>query len=407
MKKKIYIVLLCMMMILSLVGCSKSQKSNDANSNTNILDTSYDEILKSAKGTTVNFYGYGGNEVMNKWFDTYVIPQMKEKYDIKVKRVGMNIDDIMNKLLSEKQAKSKDGVMDVVWINGENFKTAKESNLLLGSFTEKLPNFNDYIDKNSETINTDFGTPVDGLEAPWGKAEFVVIKDTNKVAQNIEDTETLKEVIIKNPGKFTYPALPDFEGSAFVRNVIYDIVGYENLINLPENEDEVRKVIQPAMDYLNEIKPYLWNKGETYPATIAQLDNMYSDGEVYFTMTYSPNTVKGKIDSNEYSKDTEIISFDKGNISNTHFLTIPENAPNKEGAMVLINFLMSIDAQASKTNTANWGDMTVLDMNKVPNEEKSKFSETAEFGKTLPELNAGLVPIIEKIWTEEVLQNGK
>ena len=377
MKKKIYIVLLCMMMILSLVGCSKSQKSNDANSNTNILDTSYDEILKSAKGTTVNFYGYGGNEVMNKWFDTYVIPQMKEKYDIKVKRVGMNIDDIMNKLLSEKQAKSKDGVMDVVWINGENFKTAKENNLLLGSFTEKLPNFNDYIDKNSETINTDFGTPVDGLEAPWGKAEFVVIKDTGKVAQNIEDTETLKEVIIKNPGKFTYPALP------------------------------VRKVIQPAMDYLNEIKPYLWNKGETYPATIAQLDNMYSDGEVYFTMTYSPNTVKGKIDSNEYSKDTEIIAFDKGNISNTHFLTIPENAPNKEGAMVLINFLMSIDAQASKTDTANWGDMTVLDMNKVPNEEKSKFSETAEFGKTLPELNAGLVPIIEKIWTEEVLQNGK
>ena len=51
--------------------------------------------------------------------------------------------------------------------------------------------------------------------------------------------------------------------------------------------------------------------------------------------------------------------------------------------------------------------MTVLDMDKVPNEEKSKFSETAEFGKTLPELNAGLVPIIEKIWTEEFLQNAK
>lgn len=405
MKKKIYIILLCMMIVL--VGCSKSQKTNDTNNNKNILESSYDEILESAKGTTVNFYGYGGNEVMNKWFDSYVIPQMKEKYDIKVNRIGMNIDDIMNKLLSEKQANIKDGVMDVIWINGENFKTAKENNLLLGSFTEKLPNFNDYVNKNSETINTDFGTSVDGLEAPWGKAEFVVIKDSSKVTQNIEDTETLKEAIIENPGKFTYPALPDFEGSAFVRNVIYDIVGYENLINLSENEDEVRKVIQPAMDYLNEIKPYLWNKGETYPATIGQLDNMYSDGEVYFTMSYSPNTVKGKIDSNEYSKDTEIISFDKGNISNTHFLTIPENAPNKEAAMVLINFLMSIDAQASKTDTDNWGDMTVLDMNKVPDEEKSKFSENVELEKTLPELNAGLIPIIEKIWSEEVLQNGK
>ena len=144
MKKKIYTVILCIMMILSLVGCSKSQKTSDTNSNINILDNSYDEILKNAKGTTVNFYGYGGNEVMNKWFDTYVIPQMKEKYDIKVKRVGMNIDDIMNKLLSEKQAKSEEGVMDVVWINGENFKTAKENNLLFGAFTEKLPNFNEF-----------------------------------------------------------------------------------------------------------------------------------------------------------------------------------------------------------------------------------------------------------------------
>ena len=101
MKKKIYIVLLCMMMILSLVGCSKSQKSNDANSNTNILDTSYDEILKSAKGTTVNFYGYGGNEVMNKWFDTYVIPQMKEKYDIKILAVDHDVEDNNKKLVIE------------------------------------------------------------------------------------------------------------------------------------------------------------------------------------------------------------------------------------------------------------------------------------------------------------------
>ena len=406
MKRKTHIVVLCMIMILSLVGCSSPKQASDRNS-IDILDSTYDDILDDAKGTTVNFYGYGGNEVMNKWFDTYVIPQMKEKYDINVKRVGMNIDDIMNKLLSEKQAGSKDGIIDVVWINGENFKTAKENDLLLGSFTNKLPNFNDYIDKDSKTINTDFGVSVDGLEAPWGKAEFVVIKDSSKISQSIEDTETLKEVIMKNPGKFTYPALPDFEGSAFVRNVIYDIVGYDNLINLTEKEDEVRKVIQPAMDYLNEIKPYLWNKGETYPATIAQLDNMYSDGEVYFTMTYSPNTVKGKIDSNEYSEDTEIIAFNKGNISNTHFLTIPKNSSNKDGAIVLINFLMSIDSQASKTDTANWGDMSVLDMNKIPDSEKSKFSETIEYGKTLPELDAGLIPIVEKIWTEEVLQNEK
>ncbi len=142
MKRKTNILVLCMIMILSLVGCSSNKQASGSDS-IDILDSTYDDILDDAKGTTVNFYGYGGNEVMNKWFDTYVIPQMKEKYDINVKRVGMNIDDIMNKLLSEKQAGSKDGIIDVVWINGENFKTAKENDLLLGSFTNKLPNFND------------------------------------------------------------------------------------------------------------------------------------------------------------------------------------------------------------------------------------------------------------------------
>ena len=404
MKKKL-LSMLCIMLTISvaLVGCSK--KAEIAN-NVTVLESNYDEVLEKAKGTTVNFYGYGGNEVMNKWFDTYVVDQMKEKYDITVKRVGMNIDQILNQLLSDKQANNEKGSIDVVWINGENFKTAKDSNLLLGSFVGKLPNFNDYVNTASEDVTVDFGTEVEGLEAPWGKAQFTIAVNSDKVSQIINDTKSLREVIMANPGKFTYPALPDFTGSAFVRNVIYDIVGYENVANLPEDKEEVRKAIQPAMDYLNEIKPYLWNEGKTYPSTTSQLDNMYSDNEVYFTMTYSPNSLKGRMESGELSKDTEIIEFKNGNISNTHFLTIPFNSQNQAGAMVLIDFLMSIDAQASKTFTENWGDTTVLDMDKVPAKDRSKFSsDSITIKNSVPELSAGMVPIIEEIWTEEVLES--
>lgn len=404
MKKKL-LSILCIMLSISvvLVGCSKKAETPN---NATVLESNYDEILEKAKGTTVNFYGYGGNEVMNKWFDTYVVDQMKEKYDITVKRVGMNIDEILNQLLSDKQANNDKGSIDVVWINGENFKTAKDSNLLLGSFVGKLPNFNNYVDTTSEDVTIDFGTAVDGLEAPWGKAQFTVAVNSDKISQTINDTKSLKEAIIANPGKFTYPALPDFTGSAFVRNVIYDIVGYENIVNLPEDKEEVRKAIQPAMDYLNEIKPYLWNEGKTYPSTTSQLDNMYSDNEVYFTMTYSPNSLQGRMESGELSKSTEIIEFKNGNISNTHFLTVPFNSQNQAGAMVLIDFLMSIDAQASKTFTENWGDTTVLDMDKVPAEDHSKFSEDSiTIKNSVPELSAGMVPIIEEIWTEEVLES--
>ncbi|MDB8805129.1 MULTISPECIES: ABC transporter substrate-binding protein [unclassified Romboutsia] len=401
-KRKI-IGALSIIMTISLIGCSKPSKKPEE---VNVSDKKYEQLLEEAKGTTVNFYGYGGNEVMNKWFDTYIIPQMKEKYDITLKRVGMNIDEILNSLLSDKQANNLKGNMDVVWINGENFKTAKDSNLLLGKFTEKLPNFNKYVDTASKDITTDFGTTVENMEAPWGKAQFTIVENASKVDKEIKNTNDLKEVIMKNPGKFTYPAPPDFTGSAFVRNVIYDIVGYENVKDLPADETKVKKVIQPAINYLKEIKPYLWNKGKTYPSTTSQLDNMYSDEEVYFTMTYSPNVIPSKIESKEFSPDTKIIEFEKGNISNTHFLTVPFNTQNQAGAMVLIDYLMSIDAQGSKTFSKNWGDSTILDMNKIPKSEKGKFSdEMIVIENAVPELRADLVPIIEKIWTKEVLES--
>ncbi len=401
-KRKIAGVL-SIIMTMSLVGCSNPSNSSEE---INVSEKKYEQLLEEAKGTSVNFYGYGGNEVMNKWFDNQIAPQMKEKYDITVKRVGMNIDEILNSLLSDKQANNSKGNMDVVWINGENFKTAKDSNLLLGEFSKKLPNFNEYVDTNSEDITTDFGTNVDNMEAPWGKAQFAIAVNGSKVDKEIKNTSDLKEVIIQNPGKFTYPALPDFTASAFVRNVIYDIVGYENVKDLPADEAKVKEIIQPAMDYLKEIKPYLWNEGKTYPSTTAQLDNMYSDEEVYFTMTYSPNIIPARIESKEFSADTKIIEFEKGNISNTHFLTIPYNTQNQAGAMVLIDYLMSIDAQASKTFSKNWGDSTILDMNKIPENEKSKFSdEMIVIENAVPELRAELVPIIEKIWTQEVLES--
>ena len=386
-----------------MVGCS----SNSAKNTEDILNKDQKEIEKLAKGSTVNFYGWGGNEVLNKWFDTYVIPNMKEKYDISVKRVGMDIDTIMNKLLSEKKLQNDNGNIDVFWLNGENFKSAKDNDLLFGPFTSKIENYEKYVDTKSKDITTDFGTPVDNMESPWGKATFTVFKNGEKVENQITDTKSLKEAIMKNPGKFTYPAPPDFTGSAFVRNIIYDTVGYEKVANLPEDEKQVKEAIQPAINYLNEIKPYLWNKGKTYPSTIAQLNNMYSDNEVYFSMSYSPNEVKGKIDSGEFNKNTQFINFDKGNISNTHFLAIPKNAKNKAGSMVLINYLTSIDAQASKSNPKNWGDMTILDLNKVPSEDRSKFKSSIDIKNPVPEIKASLVPIIEKIWIEEVANSNE
>ena len=45
-------------------------------------------------------------------------------------------------------------------------------------------------------------------------------------------------------------------------------------------------------------------------------------------------------------------------------------------------------------------------MNKIPENEKDKFSKDAiVIPNAVPELRAELVPIIEKIWTQEVLES--
>ena len=80
----------------------------------------------------VNFYGWGGSMLTNRWIDGTLSDIAQEKYGIKVNRVGMDIDDILNLLIAEKAAGKQDGSVDLVWINGENFYTARKTVPLSG-----------------------------------------------------------------------------------------------------------------------------------------------------------------------------------------------------------------------------------------------------------------------------------
>lgn len=72
----------------------------------------------------------------------------------------------------------------MIWINGENFFSAKENNLLYGPFTQALPNFKNYVDETTSDTCYDFAYPIEGYEAPYGKAQLVLINDEEKNAGN-------------------------------------------------------------------------------------------------------------------------------------------------------------------------------------------------------------------------------
>lgn len=408
--KKIITLLLAAVMAFSLAACG-GKTDGAASDAADPADMSWDEILEASKGTDVKFYGWGGDENRNNWLNGTVADYLKENYDINFEYVGMDINDILAKLTSEKEAKEETGSIDMIWINGENFYTAKENGLLYGPFTDKLPNTETYIDtEDPETLN-DFCKPIDGFESPYAKAQLVMYNDSAVTPETPKNAEELLEYAKANPGKVTYPALPDFTGSAFVRNIIYETCGWEQFQDMEADKEKVREAIGPALDYLRELNPYLWNQGKTFPADSTALDKMFQDGEVVMNMSYSPFIVATGIADGTLKDTCQTFVFDNGTIGNTNYMAIAYDAPNKPGALVAINAIISGEIQL--TQYSELKQLPVVSQDKLTDEEKAAFDKV-DLGKgvltqaellshRLPEMPADLVPVIEEIWAEEVV----
>jgi putative spermidine/putrescine transport system substrate-binding protein len=386
---------------ISLTACSKEDEKKGSNKETQ----------------TVVIAGWGGDPVINDYMNKTVKKYVKKTTGLEMKWMPMNADEYLAKLTNEKEA-GKKGSIDGIWINGENFYYAKEKGLLFGPFLKKMDNAKKYLNLSDPAVNMDFGYPTDGYEAPWGKAQFSFFYDSAKVGNPPMNTDALTGFLLKNPGKFTYPEVTDFTGSAFLRTVLYDKIGFDRLFTMPEDKEKVRETIKPAMAYLNSIKPLLWKKGVTYPKDLASLEKLYQDGEVWLTMDY--NTMKGyrKVEAGDWPKTTRPFLWEYGTPFNTHFLAIPFNSKNTDDAQKVINAILSVDMQVEKARVDGWGDAPVLEFSRLTAVEKEKFdaikpnSENAanlilpqdslnKYGK--PELPAKLVALIEEIWKEDVL----
>ena len=396
--------LLLLIMLLVVVACGKkSDKEVD-------LDYKWKEIEGKSKDGQVNIYMYGGAQEVNRYMDQVVAKALKEKNDITLNRVPLiDIKDTVNKLIVEKKAGQDRGSVDIIWINGENFQELKKNEVLWGNFTVGLPSMEGVAPSTTES---DFGERILGLEAPWGEAQFNFIYN-GKGEVPFTGHMSLMNYVVENPGRFTYPAIPDHTGSAFVRNMVMDILGASNVQNMtPEGLESSLPIV---WDYFERLKPYLWRKGTTYPEGEGKLDTLFNNGEVDVAMGYTINKVSSKILSGGYPKGSKSFLLENGTLFNNHYLTIPGNAENKAAALYTINYLLSVEGQLAKQDPKNWGDFTVLDIEKLSEADKIKmesmsnqeeipaFEELSE--KRVRELTPKKLQIIEKGWMEYIGKN--
>lgn len=361
---------------------------------------------KKTEEKTVNFYMWGGSHHINNFIDEKISKSVMEKEGITLKRVPVtDIKESINKLIIEKNAGRKNGSIDLIWVNGENFKLLKDSKVITENISSQLKNV--ALLKDSAQVK-DFGEPILGLEIPWGEAQFNFISRTNDIP--FKDSETLMQYIKSNPGRFTYPAVTDFTGSAFVRNMAIDILGYENVEKMTTKELE--ESLGKVWSYFKEMKPYLWRQGETYPESEGRLDTLLSSGEVDVAMGYTINKVSLKVKTGEFPETAKSFLLDKGTLFNNHYLAIPDNSPNKKAALALIDYLISPEGQLLKQNPENWGDLTVIDLDKLDNKVKAEFNKIMEDpkvpemselkNKRVGELSPEKTKIIDRGWIENI-----
>ncbi|EGJ48444.1 ABC transporter substrate-binding protein [Desulfocurvibacter africanus] len=397
--------------ILSLAACGNDEDAQ-VEQDKPLSQMAFEEIENQAQGTTVRFAMWGGWAHVNAWVDGFVAKQLAERHGIRLERISMDPPTYLNKLMGEKAAGREKGGIDLLWINGENFKSAMDAGLLWGPFADRLPNVRRYVDES--TASQDFGFLTQGFEAPYGRAHFVFEHDEERTPNPPRSFAELREWVRANPGRFSYPQPPDFTGSAFLRQALYALTGGHEQY-MAGFDQALFDVNAPKLwAYLNELKPYLWQEGRAYPKDSAALDTLFARGEVDLCMSYHPPHAQNKILEGTYPASTRSYVMSDGSLSNVHFTAIPFNAPNKAGAMVVADFLLSPEAQLSKFDPANWGDFPAVEASRLPQEWRERFaavdlgqatlSPEALAAAAVPEIPPDWLAALETSWEREVLR---
>jgi putative thiamine transport system substrate-binding protein len=363
-------------------------------------------VEAEAKGQTVYFNAWAGADTINAYI-AWAGEQVKARYGVTLNHVKItDTAEVVKRVRDEVKAGKADGSVDLVWINGENFRTMKSEKLLFGPFTDALPNFALVDVKGKPTTLQDFTESVDGLESPWGMAQFTFFGDGAKISAPPRSMLELAAFAKANPGRVTYPAPPDFHGTTFLKQALVEATADHSIFAKPIDKDAFATAAKPWLAFLDDIRPSLWREGKQYPKSQAEVTQMVADGELLIGITFNPNEPANLVAAGTLPKTTIAWQHSGGTIGNSHFVAIPVNAKAKAGAQVVANFLLSAEAQARKNDLKIWGDPTVLDVTKLSDGDAKLFAASAAPGSvSMPgpailEPHASFVALIESTWLD-------
>jgi len=331
--------------------------------------------MATARGQTVLMAMWQGDPAINAYLRDFVVPSLQREAGVTLELVPGQGDALVSTLMTETEAERAASVFDLVWINGETFYQLRQIHALYGPFTQALPNQR-YVDWNNPFVAMDFQQPLDGYECPWGNVQLLLITDRQRVPQPPADPAALAAWIHAHPGRFTFDT--GFTGMGFLKSMMYAFIERPDALAGAFDQTTYNQVRDRVFSWLDAVQSDLWRHGQTFPASTAQLDELFTAGEVDFTMSYNDGQVDNRVDSGLFPATTVAFVLHTGTLQNSHYVAIVNRSSHKAAAMVVANFLISPEAQLRKLDPAVWGDGTVLDVGKLASDLSERFTKTAE-----------------------------
>jgi putative spermidine/putrescine transport system substrate-binding protein len=428
------LILLILVCVVLLAGCTPASTPAPQATATQARPTaaspvspppgfaSWGDVLEQARGTPVNWYMWGGSAVINEFVDTFYGDVLRDEFDITLNRVPVaDTVDAVNLVLSEAEAGiTEGGSVDMIWINGENFFTLRQTDLLYGPWSQNIPD-SVLVDWDNPAVAFDFGFPVEGYESPWSSAQLHFIYDSARMsADELPRTYDELDAWIKaHPGRFTYiaPGPGAFQGTRIVKQLLYWVSGgHEQWVG--EWNQALYDEESPALwELLRGWKPFLWRKGETYPANVNELHQLFANGEVDFTITQAPAGAGPAIAGGLIPDTSRAFAFKEYLIGDYNYVAIPANASHKAAALVLANLILRPDRQAGHILPASgFGLGYAIDLNRVGDEDRALLDASlAQLGEVaadaellaqafVPDMAPQAQAIIEADWEANVLR---
>ncbi len=365
----------------------------------------WERIAAAARGQTVYFNAWAGSERINAYLQ-WAAGELARRHGVKLEHVKVgDTAEVVRRVRAEKLAgRTAEGSADVVWINGENFLTMKREGLLFGPFAEQLPAFAKVDTVGKPTTLIDFSEPVEGMEAPWGMAQLTFLGDGRRVPQPPRSMVELAAFARANPGRVSYPKPPNFHGTTFLKQLLIESAAERQPFYAPLVRADFERHTAPLWAALDVLHPSLWRQGRQFPASNTAMHQMLADGELLVSLTFNPNEAASEIEAKRLPATVISWQHSAGTLGNTHFLAIPFNGRAREGAMVAIDFLLSVPAQARKADVRIWGDPTVLAIDRLDADGQALFAAAALPGMVqrpapaLREPHASWIDPIEREW---------